>query len=86
MRFPYTRPRRAMLAVVSVLRTSFVAVPAFRRVEPASTSGPGASAMTTRPRRRSAVGVHATRMVAAPRARAACRPRFASGVAVEAGE
>src|SRR5205807_5130480 len=36
-----------MLAVVSVLRTSLVAVPALSRVEPASTSGPGAGATST---------------------------------------
>src|SRR2546430_2510929 len=47
MRLPYTLPSRAMLAVVSVLRISLVAVPALRRVEPARTSGPGAGAMIT---------------------------------------
>src|SRR5215470_8711021 len=47
MRLPYTLPSRAMLAVVSVLRTSLVAVPAFRRVDPARTSGPGVGEMTT---------------------------------------
>src|SRR5215471_10499889 len=54
MRLPYTLPSRAMLAVVSVLRTSLVAVPAFSRVDPARTSGPGAGEITTsalRPRR-----------------------------------
>src|SRR5213083_970861 len=47
MRLPYTLPTRAMLAVVSVLRISLVAVPALSRVEPARTSGPGAGAMIT---------------------------------------
>src|SRR5207247_1459518 len=47
MRLPYTFPSRAMLAVVSVLRISLVAVPALSRVEPARTSGPGAGAMIT---------------------------------------
>src|SRR2546429_46103 len=42
-----------MLAVVSVLRTSLVAVPALSRVEPASTSGPGAGATSTSARPRS---------------------------------
>src|ERR687892_598543 len=71
-----------MLAVVSVLRISLVAVPALRRVEPARTSGPGDGAMTIvcrrcRPARRAAArcaedpwadpGLQATRIVAAPR-------------------
>ena len=64
-----------MLAVVSVLSTSLVAVPALSRVEPASTSGPGDGAMTIgRPARRSAAPIgralHWTRMVPAPRAAA----------------
>src|SRR2546426_554145 len=42
-----------MLAVVSVLRTSLVAVPALSRVEPASTSGPGAGRTSTSARLRS---------------------------------
>ena len=33
-------PERIMLAVVSMLSTSFCAVPDFRRVEPVRTSGP----------------------------------------------
>ncbi len=36
-----------MAPVVMVLRTSFVAVPAFIRVEPVMTSGPTRGAMTT---------------------------------------
>src|SRR6267143_1433667 len=62
-----------MLAVVSVLSTSLVAVPALSRVEPARTSGPGAGAMTTfalTPRAR----LHVTITVRAPARRAAaCR-------------
>src|SRR5205823_2195087 len=61
-----------MAAVVSVLRTSLVAVPALSRVEPASTSGPGAGAMmTSAGAPRVVVGLHATRTVRAPRRRAA---------------
>src|SRR5207245_2742936 len=58
-----------MVAVVRVLRTSFVAVPALSRVEPASTSGPGAGAMTTSARAsRVGGGLQATSTVRAPRA------------------
>src|SRR5260370_1367735 len=76
-----------MLAVVSVLRTSFVAVPALSRVEPARTSGPVAGAMTTvapdaRPaRRRRTWGLHATSTVAAPRRRASASASATNGVA-----
>src|SRR2546428_523236 len=59
-----------MVAVVRVLRTSFVAVPALSRVEPASTSGPGAGAMTTSARAsRVGGGLQATSTVRAPRRR-----------------
>ncbi len=47
MRLPYTLPSRAKAAVVSVLSVSLVAVPALSRVDPASTSGPTSSAITT---------------------------------------
>ena len=40
MRFPCTLPSRTMAPVVMVLSTSFVAVPAFIRVDPVTTSGP----------------------------------------------
>src|SRR2546430_2131769 len=70
-----------MLAVVSVLRTSFVAVPAFSRVEPARTSGPVAGAMT-RPRRRAPWALQATRIVAAPRRRAPDRGHRAPVLAI----
>src|SRR5438874_2369351 len=68
-----------MLAVVSVLSTSLVAVPALSRVEPARTSGPGAGAMTTfalTPRAR----LHVTITVRAPARRAAASPPRTSGV------
>src|SRR5207245_11099269 len=68
-----------MLAVVSVLSTSLVAVPALSRVEPARTSGPGAGAMTTfalTPRAR----LHVTITVRAPARRAAASPPRTNGV------
>src|SRR6266480_2869584 len=40
MRSPRVRPERIIAAVDSMLSTSFVAVPALSRLEPASTSGP----------------------------------------------
>ena len=40
MRLPKHLPRRTMAPVVSVFKTSLVAVPALRRVEPLNTSGP----------------------------------------------
>src|SRR5262245_2814602 len=96
MRLPYTLPSRAMLAVVSVLRTSLVAVPALSRVEPARTSGPGAGEMTTsiEPRARSAedwrlregrrdeapVELHVTSTVLAPARRAAASAALTKGV------
>src|SRR5947207_12777067 len=70
-----------MLAVVSVLRTSLVAVPALSRVEPASTSGPVAGATTTSAREpRAVVGLHATSTVRAPRRRAAASAARTNGV------
>ncbi len=45
IRLPYVLPIRIIDAVVSMLRTIFVAVPAFSRVEPAITSGPTAGAI-----------------------------------------
>ena len=75
-----------MLAVVRVLSTSFVAVPALSRVEPASTSAPGPGAMTTMApnaravRPRSTAGLHATSTVPAPRRRASARAAAANGV------
>ena len=47
MRFPYTLPRRIIAPVVSMFSTSLVAVPAFRRVEPVSASGPTLGRITT---------------------------------------
>src|SRR5262245_42145223 len=72
-----------MLAVVSVLSTSLVAVPALRRVDPATTSGPGSSATVIVPRgtpSRAARGLHATSTVAAPARRAAASAPRTNGV------
>ena len=40
IRFSITLPARTIAPVLMRLRTSFCAVPAFRRVEPVRTSGP----------------------------------------------
>ena len=44
IRLPYVLPRRIIAPVVIMLSTSLVAVPAFMRVEPVTTSGPGDAA------------------------------------------
>jgi len=81
IRLPCTRPSRLMLAVVSVFRTSFVAVPALSRVEPASTSGPGVGAITTlAPTPRALAGLHTTTIVATPRRRPAASAPRTNGV------
>ena len=46
MRFPNVFPSRTIEIVEIVLRTSFCAVPAFRRVEPARNSGPTTTAIS----------------------------------------
>ena len=46
IRPPYVRPSRIIVTVEIVLRTSFCAVPAFSRVEPAITSGPTTTAIS----------------------------------------
>src|SRR5438445_487305 len=47
IRLPYTLPSRIMAPVVMELSTSLVAVPAFIRVDPVSTSGPTFGRITT---------------------------------------
>src|SRR5690606_36149873 len=47
IRLPYTLPSFTIVAVLIVLSTILVAVPAFMRVEPVITSGPTSGAMTT---------------------------------------
>jgi hypothetical protein len=60
-----------MAPVLSMFSTIFVAVPAFRRVEPASTSGPTTGVMATSTRgASSASALHARPTVNAPRRRA----------------
>ena len=66
--------------MVSVLSASLVAVPALRRVEPVSTSGPTASAMTTRAAAAGTSGLQVTSAVAAPRLRASCKAARTNGV------
>ena len=66
------RPRRTISAVEKALSASFCAVPAFRRVEPAMTSGPTGS--TTAWSARCAIGepgTQTTAPVSAPASRAA---------------
>ena len=45
IRFPYVLPRRTIVMVEIMLSTSFCAVPALRRVEPVTTSGPTATSI-----------------------------------------
>jgi len=47
IKLPYARPIRIIAPVVMVLSTSFVAVPAFIRVDPVSTSGPTLGRIST---------------------------------------
>ena len=46
MRLPYVFPMRIIAPVVTMLRIIFVAVPALRRVEPVTTSGPVGKSIT----------------------------------------
>ena len=69
MRFPYVFPSRIIEIVEIVLRTSFCAVPALSRVDPARNSGPTTTAIScsTRPPS-SEPGAHTTHAVSAPAA------------------
>ncbi len=61
-----------MAMVLSILRTSFVAVPALSRVEPVTISGPvGRSMATSTGTRRTRRGLQERRIVPAPVLRAA---------------
>ena len=72
MRLPWILPRRAMQRVLMVLSTSLVAVPAFSRVLPASTSGPVITRMSTSHSAGTrSEGTQAKKTVAAPAARPA---------------
>ena len=66
--------------MVSVLSASLVAVPALSRVEPVSTSGPTASAITTRAAEAGTSGLQVTSAVAAPRLRASFKAARTNGV------
>src|SRR5882724_3534366 len=69
-----------MLAVVSMFKTILQAEPAFRRVEPASTSGPVLKAMTTRAKPDGGFGLQVTSIVWAPRLLAVLRAERTKGV------
>ena len=72
---------RTIVAVVSMLRTSFVALAAFSRVDPAMTSGPTPSAMVRSTNVcSSAPGSQVTKMMRAPAFRAAASPPRTNGV------
>ncbi|OII16930.1 hypothetical protein BIV03_04785 [Curtobacterium sp. MCBA15_016] len=61
IRLPYVLLLRTIASVVSMLRTSFCAVPAFRRVDPAMNSGPTTTSMAMSASRPAAEsGLHAT--------------------------
>ena len=76
IRSPYVLPSRIIAIVESWLRTSFCAVPAFRRVEPATNSGPTTTAISWSASAASSdPGADTSATVSAPAA--ACRPRRA---------
>ncbi len=67
IRLPRTYPRRMNAPVVSIFSTILVAVPAFRRVDPAMTSGPGSGVIAIFARRASSEsGVQLMPIVSAP--------------------
>ena len=71
MRLPYVLLLRTIASVVSMLSTSFCAVPAFRRVDPAMNSGPTTTSMAMSASRPAAEsGLHATETDRAERRRA----------------
>ena len=70
IKLPYVLPMRIIAIVVSMLRTIFVAVPAFKRVEPARTSGPVSTTTARSHATERAPASHATIAVFAPSSRA----------------
>src|SRR5690606_23229407 len=82
IRLPYTLPSFTIAAVLMVLSTIFVAVPAFMRVEPVITSGPTSGAITTScVFSSSSLGyVHSRKPVRAPRSRARRKAPWTNGV------
>src|SRR5205807_842289 len=82
IRFPYTLPSRTIARVLSMLSTSFCAVPALRRVLPAMTSGPTTGAISRSHSEASGESAtHVTAMVVAPRPRARRAAASTYGVA-----
>jgi hypothetical protein len=78
----YVRPRRTIVTVEIVLSTSFCAVPALSRVEPATASGPTTTAISWSARPASALSLtHATAMRNAPASRATSSAASVYGVA-----
>ena len=82
MRLPYVFPSRTMAPVVSVLSASLVAVPAFIRVDPVTTSGPVRMTMVTSQRSSSSSGgsEQVRKTVRAPRACARAKAPRTKGV------
>ena len=81
MRFDTTRPASTIAVVEMRLTASFCAVPAFRRVEPVSTSGPVSSRTARAPTSSSGVpGLFAIPQVRQPRRRACRTPSTTNGV------
>ena len=77
MRLPYVLPSRTIVIVEIMLSTSFCAVPAFSRVEPAITSAPTTTAISCSASRPSSEpSTETTATVSAPaRAASASAPR-----------
>ena len=85
MRLPVTYPSRIIVTVDSMLRTIFCAVPAFMRLEPASTSGPTTGTIATSTARViSDPGAQVTATVNAPSARARSTAPIVYGVRPDA--
>src|SRR3954467_13502182 len=81
MRLPYTYPRRVMAPVEIMLRTILSAEPAFRREDPARTSGPtSVTTAKSAARSRGELRLQVRAMVWAPRRRAYSTAAMVKGV------
>ena len=82
IKFPKVLPSRIIVPVEMVLRTNFVAVPAFNRVEPVRASGPACTAITKshRSARSSGGWAQVSSPVAAPTSWARLRAAHTYGV------
>ena len=82
MRLPSTRPSWIIVQDERMLRATFVAVPAFSRVDPVISSGPVGRSNSTSAGMRlfSRLGLHVRRMVAAPSELAASSAPRTNGV------